>query len=72
VGISNTNLYGKNDTESAFRILEDWQKTNELEGLDLEAYLHLQLGNNKKAREILGKVIETKPKHFSALRFLIL
>ncbi len=26
----------------------------------------------KEAREILEKIIETKPKHFSALRFLIL
>jgi hypothetical protein len=50
VGISNTNLYGENDTESAFIILKDWQKTNELEGLNLEAYLHLQLGNNKRSK----------------------
>jgi putative PEP-CTERM system TPR-repeat lipoprotein len=62
----------KNDTESAFRIVKDWQKINELEGLNLEAYLHLQLGNNKEATEMLEKVIETKPEHFSALRSLML
>jgi putative PEP-CTERM system TPR-repeat lipoprotein len=62
----------KNDTESAFRIVKDWQKTNQLEGLNLEAYLHLQLGNNSKAREILEKINETNPEHFSALRFLML
>jgi putative PEP-CTERM system TPR-repeat lipoprotein len=62
----------KNDSESAFTTVKNWQKTNELEGLNLEAYLHLQLGNNQEAREILDKIIETNPEHFSAIRFLML
>jgi tetratricopeptide (TPR) repeat protein len=62
----------KNDTESAFRIAKEWKEMNKVEGANLEAYLHLQLGNNQQARAILGPLIKANPDHFSALRFLML
>lgn len=62
----------KNDSESAFEIVKQWQEINKVEGENLEAYLHLQLGNNREARAILEPLAGSRPEHFSALRLLML
>lgn len=62
----------KNDIEAAFSVAQRWQDVNELEGQVLKAYLLLQIGDTKKARVILEKIMLSTNNHTGAVRFLML
>jgi putative PEP-CTERM system TPR-repeat lipoprotein len=61
-----------NHSAKALQTAQNWQKTDKPNGLALEAYLNLQLGNTTKARELLEQCLQVAPEHPGAMRFLML
>lgn len=61
-----------NNSAKALQTAQNWQQIDKPNGLSLEAYLNLQLGNNNKARELLEQCLQVSPQHPGAMRFLML
>ena len=58
--------------DAAISVAQKWQELNKLDGLNLEGYLRLKMGQTKQAMEIFGDILKEEPEHSGATRYLML
>ena len=60
------------ENQAAIALAKKWQERNKIDGMNLEGYLRLKMGELPEATNIFMSILEQEPEHSGATRYLML